>query len=131
MGMRPPMPAQPRPAMQEQPEAKRQRIDTAQMSEGEFAAYHPDGTTLQVVVPMQEHDTWKLNGQTVSIKIDLTSTVKVLKEKLGDMLGGMPSKSQKLKHGVAFLKDNLTLAYYNLGPGTMLEMGVAVRGGRK
>jgi len=129
MGMRPPMPAQPRPVMEE-PAAKRPRVD-AQMSEGEFAAYHPDGTTVQIVVPMQEHDTWKLNGQTVSVKIDLMSTVKALKEKVGEMVGGMPAKSQKLKHGAAFLKDNLTLAYYNLGPGTMLELGVQARGGRK
>jgi splicing factor 3A subunit 1 len=130
MGMRPPMPTQPRPAMEE-PDAKRQRVAAAQMSEGEFAAYHPDGTTVQVVVPMQEHDTWKLNGQTVSVKLDLMSTVKALKEKVGEMIGGMPAKSQKLKHGTSFLKDNLTLAYYNLGPGTMLELGVQARGGRK
>eukprot|EP00656_Telonema_subtile_P043013 TRINITY_DN4924_c0_g1_i3.p1 TRINITY_DN4924_c0_g1~~TRINITY_DN4924_c0_g1_i3.p1 ORF type:complete len:700 (+),score=145.02 TRINITY_DN4924_c0_g1_i3:189-2288(+) len=131
MGMpgMPPMGMQ-RPGAQE-PDPKRQRTDGHLLSEGEFASYHPGESTIQVVIPMQQHETWTLNGQTVSISLSVMSTIKDFKDKLGDALGGMPARNQKIKHRAAFLKDNLTLAHYNLGPGSTLELGVQQRGGRK
>jgi len=101
------------------------------MSEGEFASYHPGDISISVSVPTQDHDTWQLKGQTATVEIAVMSSVKDFKEKLGGILGGMPVKSQKLKHGAVFLKDSLTLASYNIGPGATLELGVQSRGGRK
>lgn len=117
-GVRPPLPTQPRPEVMGEPEAKRPRLDSGLMSEGEFASYHPGSAAIQVTVPTQDHETWQLKGQTVSVDISVMSTVKEFKEKLGALVGGMPIKSQKIKHGSVFLKDTLTLASYNIGPGS-------------
>eukprot|EP00658_Telonema_sp_P-2_P008314 TRINITY_DN13125_c0_g1_i3.p1 TRINITY_DN13125_c0_g1~~TRINITY_DN13125_c0_g1_i3.p1 ORF type:complete len:652 (+),score=181.59 TRINITY_DN13125_c0_g1_i3:105-1958(+) len=136
--MRPPVPAGAPPAQARAPppmpapDPKRQKtLATNLMSEGEFSAYHPGEVSIQIQVPVQEHDTWTLKGQVTAVSVSVMATVKQLKDKLGEQLGGMPAKSQKLKSGVAFLKDNLTLAHYNIGPGSMLELGVQQRGGRK
>ena len=57
--------------------------------------------------------------------------VKDLKEMLGRELCGMPINKQQLKHSSGFLKDNQTLASYNIGNAAHLELSVRSRGGKK
>lgn len=46
-----------------------------------------------------------------------------------DQLGGMPPAKQKLESvGLGFLKDNLSLAAYNMDSNTVIALGVKTRG---
>lgn len=75
---------------------------------------------------------WALNGQTFSLQISTSEPVRVLKERIGSALGGMPVNKQKLRtEALGYLKDNKTLAYYNFSDGSEIELGTKERGGRK
>jgi splicing factor 3A subunit 1 len=63
----------------------------------------------------------------LSRAIKLTHTQDKIKEGLG-----MPQNKQKLKApGISILKDQNSLAYYNMRSGTSVSLGVKERGGRK
>ena len=54
-----------------------------------------------------------------------------LKARIADAVS-LPANKQKLnREGVGFLADGLSLAHYNVGPGTVLTLGAKARGGRK
>lgn len=72
---------------------------------------------------------WNLTGQTLTIKVPLSSTVMNLKHLIKAQLGGMPPTKQKLDvKGLGFLKDNATLAFYNITGDTPINLGVKARG---
>merc|ERR1719278_1412323 len=73
---------------------------------------------------------WKLEGQMLNVTLDLTETVNSVKSKIMDELG-MPQGKQKLQHESIFLKDANSLAYYNIMPGTVLNLQLKEKGGRK
>lgn len=60
----------------------------------------------------------------------LSETVGSLKEKIAGEIQ-LPANKQKLSSRAGFLKDNLTLAYYNIGAGETLTLALRERGGRK
>ena len=68
----------------------------------------------------------------LNLTVPLTMTVALLKEQLSQQLGGMPISKQKLRvDGPAgFLKDNMTLAAYNIAPNTLIQLTSKERGGR-
>lgn len=72
-----------------------------------------------------------LKGQTLELNIvTLSETVKSVKERIaGDV--AVAANKQKLSSRAGFLKDNLSLAYYNIGPGETLTLGLKERGGRR
>ena len=48
------------------------------------------------------------------------------------LLPELPAKKQQLnREHVGFLRDELSLAHYNVGPGVVLALSVRGRGGRK
>ena len=53
---------------------------------------------------------WGLNGQTITVSIQVSSTIKDLKEMLSGMFGAMPANKQQLKGKLGYLKDVQTLA---------------------
>ncbi|KAF1318383.1 Splicing factor 3 subunit, partial [Globisporangium splendens] len=117
-----------------EPAAKRQRTDTTPtlLPEAEFAALHPGTVRLVINVPQEpEHSQWKLEGQTLSIEVDIKDNIRTVKEKIMSELNGMPVNKQQLKIPVGFLKDTLTCAHYNFVNGTPLELSVRQRGGRR
>ena len=78
--------------------------------------------TLKVVVPVvEDKPEWKLKGQTLQMSVSSTDTVKTLKTKIMKEVG-MPQGKQKLLHKDVFLKDENTLAFYNIMQGTKLEL---------
>jgi len=87
---------------------------------------------VKIQVPNEdEKPEWKLQGQVITLQVDLTDSVSSMKEKIKDQIG-MPPNKQKLKAtGLPFLLDRQTLAYYNIMDGTTLELGIKSRGGRK
>ncbi|RCV26419.1 hypothetical protein SETIT_5G243700v2 [Setaria italica] len=130
----PPLPPQPpaeeQPPPPDEPEPKRQRTDDASLIPAEqFLAQHPGPASISVSVP--NLDEGNLRGQVLQIPVQsLSDTVGSLKEQIAGELQ-LPANKQKLSVRTSFLKDNLTLAYYNVGPGVVINLTLRERGGRK
>ena len=101
--------------------------------EQQWIASNPGPITLQVKLPVDSSNpAWNLNGQVISVTIDIGATIKMVKQQIGSIQGNMPESKQQLKHAKhGFLKDAQTLGYYNLSSGTELQLTVRSRGGRK
>jgi splicing factor 3A subunit 1 len=85
--------------------------------------------SISVSVP--NLDEGNLRGQVLLIPVQsLSDTVGSLKEQISGELQ-LPANKQKLSVRTSFLKDNLTLAYYNVGPGVVINLTLRERGGRK
>lgn len=126
----PPPPEEAPPPLPDEPEPKRQRTDDVLLvPEDQFLAQHPGPVRISVSVP--NVDEGNLKGQLLEIMIQsLSETVGSLKEKIAGEIQ-LPANKQKLSSRAGFLKDNLTLAYYNIGPGETLTLALRERGGRK
>ncbi|WOL04677.1 putative splicing factor 3A subunit 1 [Canna indica] len=129
-GMPPPPPPEEAPPLPDEPEPKRQRVDDVSLiPEDQFLAQHPGSVRVSVSVP--NVDEGNLKGQILEITVQsLAETVGSLKEKIAAEVQ-LPANKQKLSARAGFLKDNLTLAYYNIGPGETLTLALRERGGRK
>ncbi|CAL9215002.1 unnamed protein product [Arabidopsis halleri] len=122
----PPPPREAPPPLPEEPETKRQKFDeSALVPEDQFLAQHPGPATIRVSKP-NEND-----GQVMDITVQsLSENVGSLKEKIaGEMQ--IPANKQKLSGKTGFLKDNMSLAHYNVGAGEILTLSLRERGGRK
>ncbi|CAL9217354.1 unnamed protein product [Arabidopsis halleri] len=115
------------PPLLEEPEPKRQKFDesAALVPEDQFLAQHPGLAIIRVT---------KLNvddGQVIEIIVQsLSENVGSFKEKIaGEMQ--IPANKQKLSGKSGFLKDNMSLAHYNVGSGEILTLSLRERGGRK
>ncbi|KAG8389376.1 hypothetical protein BUALT_Bualt02G0222800 [Buddleja alternifolia] len=129
-GMPPPPPEEAPPPLPEEPEPKRQRLDDSMLiPEDQFLARHSGPARISISVP--NVDEGNLKGQVLDIAVQsLSETIGSLKEKIaGDIQ--LPANKQKLSGKAGFLKDNLSLAYYNVGPGDSLSLSLRERGGRK
>ena len=62
--------------------------------------------------------------------MSVNETVGSLKEKISGEIQ-LPSNKQKLSGKAGFLKDNIKLAYYNVGDGETLSLSLKEHGGRK
>ncbi|KDP43277.1 hypothetical protein JCGZ_24198 [Jatropha curcas] len=125
----PPPPDDAPPPLPEEPEPKRQRLDSMLIPEDQFLVQHPGPVRITVSVP--NVDEGNLRGQVLEITVQsLSETVGSLKEKIAGEIQ-LPANKQKLSGKPGFLKDNLTLAYYNIGAGEALSLSLRERGGRK
>lgn len=85
---------------------------------------------IRVSVPMVEGES-NFRGQTLELTVlSLSESIKSLKERIAGEVQ-LPANKQKLSSQAGFLKDNLSLAYYNIGPGDILTLGLKERGGRR
>ncbi|KAG7597042.1 SWAP/Surp [Arabidopsis suecica] len=122
----PPPPGEAPPPLPEEPEPKRQKFDeSALVPEDQFLAQHPGPATIRVTKPNVD------DGQVMEITVQsLSENVGSLKEKIaGEMQ--IPANKQKLSGKAGFLKDNMSLAHYNVGAGEILTLSLRERGGRK
>jgi splicing factor 3A subunit 1 len=130
----PPLPPQPpaeeHPPPPDEPEPKRLKSDDASLIPAElFLAQHLGPAHISVSVP--NLDEGNLKGQVLEIPVQsLSDTVGSLKEQIAGELQ-LPANKQKLSVRTSFLKDNLSLAYYNVGPGVVINLTLRERGGRK
>ncbi|RLN20446.1 hypothetical protein BBJ28_00023962 [Nothophytophthora sp. Chile5] len=95
---------------------------------------------LVVNVPNEpDNAQWKLEGQVLTVELDVKDNMRTLKQKLmvgvcvdpAAELQNMPVNKQQLKFSMGFVKDSLTCAHYNFVNGTTLELSVRQRGGRR
>jgi hypothetical protein len=118
------------PFQTEEPFAKKQKTEVMKdlVPEDKWLASHSGSVSLSIQIPKENE---KLSGQTLTVSFDLRATVKQVMEKIADQVGVAVNK-QKLKgDGLPFLKPELTLAYYNLEHGSVLQLGTKTRGGKK
>ncbi|KAK1393656.1 putative splicing factor 3A subunit 1 [Heracleum sosnowskyi] len=126
----PPPPEEDLPLLLKEPEPKRQRLDDSLLiPEDQFLAQYQGPTHINVSVP--NIDGANLRGQVLEITVQsLSETISTLKEKIAGEIQ-LPSNKQKLSGKAGFLKDNLSLAYYNVAGGGTLSLSLRERGGRK
>ncbi|KNA08628.1 hypothetical protein SOVF_160920 [Spinacia oleracea] len=125
----PPPPEEAPPPLPEEPEPKRQKLeDSVLIPEEQFLAQHPGPVRINISVP--NIDEGNLKGQVLEITMSLNETVGSLKEKVSGEIQ-LPANKQKLSGKAGFLKDNLKLAYYNVGDGETFTLSLRERGGRK
>ncbi|KAA8534488.1 hypothetical protein F0562_032005 [Nyssa sinensis] len=126
----PPPPEEAPPPLPEEPEPKRQRLDDSLLiPENQFLAQHPGPVRITVSAP--NVDEGNLKGQVLEITVQsLSETIGSLKEKIAGEIQ-LPANKQKLSGKAGFLKDNLSLAYYNVATGEILALSLRERGGRK
>jgi len=128
-----PQPMPPRPSFpnQDEPPNKRQKTEENLIPEDIFMIRNLSPVTFKVLVPnIDDKPEWKCNGQILTITLTLKDTVNTIKNRITDEIG-MPQGKQKLQHENIFYKDANTLAYYNITPGTMLQLQLKTRGGTK
>jgi splicing factor 3A subunit 1 len=127
----PPMQQRPNFPPMDEPPNKRQKTEENLIPEDIFMMRNLSPVTFKVLIPaMDDKPEWKMNGQLLTITLKLTDTVTTIKTRIMEELG-MPQGKQKLQHENIFFKDANTLAYYNVTPGTMLQLQLKERGGRK
>ncbi|KAF1878862.1 hypothetical protein Lal_00047534 [Lupinus albus] len=126
----PPPPDEAPPPLPEEPEPKRQKHDDSTLiPEDQFLAQHPG--PVQICVSVPNVDEGNLKGQVLEITVQSVSeTVGSLKEKIAGEIQ-LPANKQKLSGKPGFLKDNMSLAYYNFSGGETLTLTLRERGGRK
>lgn len=126
----PPPPEEAPPPLPDEPEPKRQRLDDSMLiPEDQFLARHSGPARINISMP--NVDEGNLKGQVLEIQVQsLSETVGSLKEKIAGEIQ-LPANKQKLSGKAGFLKDNLSLAYYNVAPGDSLSLSLRERGGRK
>ena len=72
-----------------------------------------------------------LKGQLLEVDVaSLQDTVGALKQRLAGVLQLPANKQQLSREGVGFLRNEPTLAHYNVGPTTQLALSTRSRGRR-
>ncbi|CAI9099804.1 OLC1v1036680C1 [Oldenlandia corymbosa var. corymbosa] len=118
------------PPPPEEPAPKRQKLDdSALILEDQFLAQYPGPARINVSVP--NLDGRRIKGNVLEITMQsLSETISSLKEQIAGEIQ-LPANKQKLSGKAGFLKDNVSLAYYNVAPGDTLALSLRERGGRK
>ncbi|PIA51383.1 hypothetical protein AQUCO_01100304v1 [Aquilegia coerulea] len=129
-GMLPPPPEEAPPSLPDEPKPKRQRVDDSSLiPEDQFLAQNQGPVCITISVPNVNEG--NLKGQLLEIPIQsLSETISSVKEKIAGEVQ-LPANKQKLSGQAGFLKDNVSLAYYNIGAGETLTLVLRERGGRK
>ena len=93
----------------------------------------PPAPPLQVYVQCPKVDgSDSLTGQLLAVEMpSLLASVSELKARLSEALSLPPGKQQLSREHVGILKNELTLAFYNVAEDVHLQLGIKERGGRK
>ncbi|XGW11161.1 hypothetical protein V3C99_012566 [Haemonchus contortus] len=133
-GYAPPPPSMPPPAQQPAPPApegpppaKRQRTEEDLEPEAEWLNKVNGIIDLRIQLPTNAE--FNMDGSIIGLQIDVTSQVADLKQSLQDKLS-MPTGKQKLVFDGFFLKDNFSLAYYNMKNQSFVILQIKERGGK-
>jgi splicing factor 3A subunit 1 len=131
----PPMPIPPVAASDDEPATKRHKTadDEIQlMLEEQFAQQFPSNILIHIKLPLEANKAdGQLNGQTLKISVAIRDSISSLKEKIKDECGLAPPKQNLIIDGLGFLKNDKTVAFYNLRPGQQIILSVKERGKKR
>lgn len=114
----------------EGPSNKRMRTEESLEPESTWLTRYPGVVAVRVKLPAADRAPWRLDGRSLSFSMPLGTSVADVKTML-QRATNMPQAKQKLNYEGLFLKDNNTLAFYNIPPGAVLQLQIKERGGRK
>ncbi|CAI2172380.1 10824_t:CDS:2 [Funneliformis geosporum] len=113
---------------------KRQKMDNlisigSLVSADEWIELHPGPINVQVHCPtIPEKPEWNCQGQTIILdNLPLNTFVSTVKDKIAARLN-FPAGRQKLMIGGAVMKNQLSLAYYNMEDGVIIGLAIKDRG---
>ncbi|XP_076067549.1 splicing factor 3a subunit 1 [Oratosquilla oratoria] len=113
------------------PAAKRPRTEDSLVPEQEWARRFQGAIKFNVGVPVvADKPEWRLSGQTLTLTLPITDPISVVKARIHDETGLPPGKQKLVRDGL-FFKDSNTLAFYNITPGSVIQLQLKERGGRK
>mmetsp|Transcript_45379 Transcript_45379/g.117580 ORF Transcript_45379/g.117580 Transcript_45379/m.117580 type:complete len:714 (-) Transcript_45379:156-2297(-) len=114
----------PSPALPE----KRARQDFVLRPESDVLVEYPGARKIRIAVPDVDGND-KLNGQVLEVEVaSLSDTVSVVKARLAEVTGLAPNKQKLIRDEVGVLRDNLSLAHYNVLEDVQLTLGIKERG---
>lgn len=115
-----------------EPVYKKQRTEDNLIPEEEFLkTCSSPNITIKIHLPKSsEKPEWKLNGQVINLTLPYTDSLSVVKAKIHE-LTNLPPGKQKLQTEGIFLKDQNSMAFYNLPNGASILLALKERGGRK
>lgn len=74
-------------------------------------------------------DNAELNGQLLAVEVaSLADSVGDLKARLQAVTSIAPNKQRLAREGVGFMRDEQSLAFYNVGPNVQLALSLRTRG---
>ncbi|KAI1701779.1 pre-mRNA splicing factor PRP21 like protein domain-containing protein [Ditylenchus destructor] len=111
------------------PPSKRFRVEEAALEPEDLWLRKYSGQ-IGVNVATPQTTEWNLEGKTFKVSLDMSSMVTALKSLIQEETG-MPASKQKLVYEGHFMKDNFTLAYYNVMNHGTVQLQLKERGGRK
>ncbi|VDM55679.1 unnamed protein product, partial [Angiostrongylus costaricensis] len=109
------------------PPVKRQRTEEDLEPEAEWLTKVTGTIDLRIQLPTSAE--FNMDGSIIGLPIEITSQVSDLKQMLQDRLS-MPTGKQKLVFDGFFLKDNFSLAYYNMKNQSFVILQIKERGGK-
>ncbi|VDM68588.1 unnamed protein product [Strongylus vulgaris] len=109
------------------PPPKRQRTEDELEPEAEWLKKVSGAIDLRIQLPVNPE--FNMDGSIIGLQIDVSSQVSDLKQQLQDKLS-MPTGKQKLIFDGFFLKDNFSLAFYNMKNQSFVILQVKERGGK-
>ncbi|KAL6735693.1 hypothetical protein Aduo_006109 [Ancylostoma duodenale] len=109
------------------PPPKRQRTEDELEPEAEWLKKVNGTIDLRIQLPVSAE--FNMDGSIIGLQIDIASQVADLKQNLQDKLS-MPTGKQKLIFDGFFLKDNFSLAFYNMKNQSFVILQIKERGGK-
>jgi len=112
-----------------EPYMKRERKynkDKKDIPEAEFMAQNSSPVSFHVKVPFIKDSPWRLDGQTLLLSLNLQDTVASIKTRIHEEVG-MSIGKQNLFHKHNNYNNTKTLAYYNITPGTLINLRIKKR----
>ena len=77
-------------------------------------------------------DSDMLNGQMLEVEVgSLTDSIGELKSRLADVVGIAANKQKLTREPIGVMRDEQSLAFYNVSPDVQLQLGISKRGGKR
>jgi splicing factor 3A subunit 1 len=97
------------------------------LSEEEWITRVGEKVQICIKIPVNSNPDWSVQGQDINVEVPLRITVVKLKEKLAKVIK-LPANKQKLQYGDSgFMKDIMSLGFYNVAPGSIVKLVVKER----
>lgn len=96
--------------------------------ESDILVEYPGARKVRISVPDVDGND-KLNGQVLEVEVgSLSDSISELKARLAEVIGLGANKQKLIRDDVGVMRDNLSLAHYNVLEDVQLTLGIKERG---